>query len=58
MHPVRPGLIADVAASELRVGAQYDWPGLHLAYLGGDCGKLASRRNPGLIHSPVEDVGS
>eukprot|EP00434_Breviolum_minutum_P009388 symbB.v1.2.008267.t1/scaffold518.1/size193124/8 len=25
------GLITDVAASELRVGAQYDWPGLHLA---------------------------
>ena len=32
--PGRPGLITDVAASELRVGAQYDWPGLHLAYLG------------------------
>ena len=23
-----------MAAAELRVGAQYDWPGLHLAYLG------------------------
>ena len=54
--PGRPGLITDVAASELRVGAQYDWPGLHLAYL-GEVGK-PQKSGIDFILTTVEDVGT